>query len=145
MLNVRNIRRLVVVGGGTAGWFAALTLRRLFEKKVEIRVIESPDIGIVGVGEGGLINLIDALSRNNIAVSDFMIETGAAFKMGFCYGGWRGGGEQDKFDYLFANPKVEELAWSEFGGYPLISALIHQNYGLDKGVLGFVGRKKDYD
>jgi len=57
MLNLRNISRVVVIGGGTAGWFSALTLRRLFAPNVEVRVIESPAIGIVGVGEGGLLNL----------------------------------------------------------------------------------------
>lgn len=137
MLNIRSARRHVVVGGGTAGWFAALTLRRLFDPSIEVRLIESPDIGIVGVGEGGLINLIEALNRNGIPVSDFMRETGAAFKMGFCYEGWRGGGEQDRFYHLFADPKAEELGWSEFGGYPLMAALIHHNHALDGGVLGY--------
>ncbi|HVQ23921.1 MAG TPA: tryptophan 7-halogenase, partial [Planctomycetota bacterium] len=45
--------RLVIVGGGTAGWMAAsLMWKRWQGRAVEISVLESPEIGIVGVGEG---------------------------------------------------------------------------------------------
>jgi tryptophan halogenase len=56
MLNLRGMDRVVVVGGGTAGWFAALQLRQVFSPSVEIMVISAPEIPIVGVGEGGVLN-----------------------------------------------------------------------------------------
>lgn len=52
MLNVIDMKQVSVIGGGTAGWFAALTLRSMFAKNIEVVVIESPKIGIVGVGVG---------------------------------------------------------------------------------------------
>ncbi|MBJ8506865.1 tryptophan 7-halogenase [Acinetobacter seifertii] len=87
MLNLRSIKTISVVGGGTVGWFAALTMRQLFASNVNIQVIESPDIGVVGVGEGGLINLVQALNKLKIPTSEFMRETGASLK----WGGMRGG------------------------------------------------------
>ena len=45
--------RIVIVGGGTAGWMAAnLIAHRWRDRPVDVTVIESPDIGIIGVGEG---------------------------------------------------------------------------------------------
>ena len=137
MLNLRNARHVVVVGGGTAGWFAAITLRRMFSPLVEVRVVESPRIPIVGVGEGGLVNLINALNRLEIPTSEFMRETGATFKLGFSYEGWRTGADDDRYYHLFAAPNVEETKWNHGGFFPLISALLANGMDLHQYIPGF--------
>jgi tryptophan halogenase len=137
MLNLRNATRAVVIGGGTAGWFAALSLRRMFAPRVEVRVIESPDIGIVGVGEGGLLNLLDALRRNGIDLNDFVRETGAAFKLGFCYEGWRTGAEGDRYYHLFGRLGLQETDWMEGGFQPLLSGMVREGIELHRYIPGF--------
>ena len=48
-----NVRRIVIVGGGSAGWMTALTFARsLVDRGVQITVLESPAVGAIGVGEG---------------------------------------------------------------------------------------------
>lgn len=136
MIDLRNAQRIVVLGGGTAGWYAALTLRRLFSPRVDVRVIESSKIGIVGVGEGGLLNLVSGLIHNQIDIDEFVRETGAAFKWGFCYEGWRTGQEDDKFYHLFVSSQASASQWQENGFFPYFSAMINQNLPLDSYVRG---------
>jgi tryptophan halogenase len=124
MLDLTGTKRIAILGGGTAGWFAALTLRRIFSPAVEIMLIESPNIGVIGVGEGGLLNFIDGLNRNRIPVDEFIRETGAAYKLGFVYEGWRGGGREDNYYHLFGGAGIPELEWLQSGFYPLLSARI---------------------
>ncbi|MDR0781318.1 MAG: tryptophan 7-halogenase [Pseudomonadales bacterium] len=124
MLDLTNPKRIAIIGGGTAGWFAALTFRRLFSPAVEVTLIEAPEIPIIGVGEGGLINLVDGLIRNNIAIDDFIQSTGATYKFGFLYEGWRGGGREDVFYHLFGGANIPEFEWLQDGCFPLLSARI---------------------
>lgn len=135
MLNFRKAKRLVVLGGGTAGWFAAIAMRRLFSPNIEVRVIESSEIGIVGVGEGGLLNLAHAFERYQIPVDRFMAETDATYKWGFCYEGWRTGQEDDRYFHLFAGGGKAE--WAEYGFLPGFSALIGQQLPLSGYIRGF--------
>ncbi|MEN5173147.1 MULTISPECIES: tryptophan halogenase family protein [Acinetobacter] len=128
MLNLRGLNRVAVVGGGTAGWFAALQLRQVFSSSVEVVVISAPEIPIVGVGEGGVLNLLTVLHELNVDLKDFIDKTGSTLKLGFRYERWRTGKADDYYYHLFPLP-TPDFAWSEFGFNPYLSGLF--NHGID--------------
>ncbi|WP_313299177.1 tryptophan halogenase family protein [Diaphorobacter sp.] len=130
MLNLRGAKRVVILGGGTAGWYAALALRKIFSAAVEVRVIESSQIGIVGVGEGGLLNLQSALQALDIDLDEFKRETNGTYKWGFSYERWRTGAEDDRYFHPFASAQGAASQWERMGAYPLFSAMIHQGVEL---------------
>jgi tryptophan halogenase len=138
MLNLRTATHVVVLGGGTAGWFAALTLRKMFNPAVEVRVVESRRVPVagVGVGAGGLVNLVHTLNRLDIPTSEFMRETGGTFKLGFAYDGWRTGADDDRYYHLFAAPNADETRWNQAGFFPLISALLANRTELHRYIAG---------
>jgi tryptophan halogenase len=137
MLNLRDAKRITVIGGGTAGWFSALTLRKICDARVEVRVIESPTIGIIGVGEGGLVNLITSLNDLGIPIDEFVKETGAAYKLGFAYEGWRDASAADKYFHMFADVRAPAFAWADYGIHPYLSMLVHQQIPLEHAMAGF--------
>ncbi|USA55593.1 tryptophan 7-halogenase [Acinetobacter sp. C32I] len=128
MLNLRGLNRIVVVGGGTAGWFAALQLRQVFSSSVEVVVVSAPEIPIVGVGEGGVLNLLTVLHNLNVDLKDFIDKTGSTLKLGFRYERWRTGKADDYYYHLFSLP-TPDFAWNEFGFNPYLSGLF--NHGID--------------
>ena len=81
-------KRVAVVGGGTAGWLAALMLRRAWPGAA-VAVIESPTIPTVGVGEGSTSIFRQVLLDIGIDEDDFLRETGATLKFGIRHCGWR--------------------------------------------------------
>ncbi len=136
MINFQGIKRIVILGGGTAGWYAALALKKIFSPNVEIRVIESEKIGIVGVGEGGLLNFISALRFVDIDPDEFKQATNATFKWGFSYEGWRTGKADDVFYHPFGSASGVAAKWHENGHYPLFSLMINQGIQLDSYIRG---------
>ena len=78
----RAKQRVVVLGGGTAGWMTAAGLVRLLPDAVEVQLVESEDIGIVGVGEATLPHLRGFIETLGIDEAAFMEATRATFKLG---------------------------------------------------------------
>jgi len=81
--------RLAIVGGGTAGWMAAnLLAQRWQDQPIRITLVESPDIGIIGVGEGSTPSLKKFFEVLDIAEAEWMPACHATYKANIRFSGW---------------------------------------------------------
>jgi tryptophan halogenase len=88
-MNDRQIRSVVIVGGGTAGWMAAAGLSKSLDGMgVRIRLIESAQIGAIGVGEATIPPLMDFIRQLGIAEDELVREVKATYKLGIGYRDW---------------------------------------------------------
>jgi tryptophan halogenase len=88
-----RIRDVLIVGGGTAGWLAALYLNRALGDGVKITLVESTVIGRIGVGEATIPTLRFTLSFLGLSEEEWMPRCGATFKSGIKFSNWKGRGE----------------------------------------------------
>jgi tryptophan halogenase len=80
---------IVVVGGGTAGWLTSLMVKA-YHPSINITVVESEEIGILGAGEGTTNYFVQCLDRLNIPTSDLIKHCKATFKLGINFENWNG-------------------------------------------------------
>lgn len=79
---------VIIVGGGTAGWMAACLMAKHWGAATKITLVESPDIGIIGVGEGSTPQLKAFFDQLGISEGEWMPACNATYKTGIRFSGW---------------------------------------------------------
>lgn len=144
---LNDVNRIVIAGGGTAGWMAAAALSRLVGRKLSVTLVESEEIGIVGVGEATIPTLLTINRLLNIPEPEFIRETYGTFKLGIRFENWlREGhsyihsfGDTGKgcwaggFQHFWLRGRKENMA-GDYGDYcPELKAAEQGRFGLVSG------------
>ncbi|MCQ8183991.1 tryptophan 7-halogenase [Parvularcula sp. BGMRC 0090] len=124
------IRRIVIVGGGSAGWMTAAALAEAVGSTVAIELVESEAIGTVGVGEATIPPIRHFNTRLGIDERTFLKETQGSYKLGIEFVGWRTG--SDSYFHPFGQ------FGAEFDQTPFYQ------FWLAEHLAGRVGRIDDY-
>ncbi len=85
----RKIHKVVIAGGGTAGWMVAASLSKLLGKTLDITLLESELIGTVGVGEATIPTLLTLHELLKIDEKEFLAAVKGTFKLGISFESWR--------------------------------------------------------
>ncbi|BFM10085.1 tryptophan 7-halogenase [Simiduia litorea] len=91
-------KQIVILGGGTAGWIAANLMAVHWKDKFDITLVESPNIGTIGVGEGSTPPLRGFFSAIGVPESEWMNECQATYKVGITFKDWS---VKSGFDHYF--------------------------------------------
>lgn len=126
----QTIRKVVIAGGGTAGWMAAAALARQLGPLLEITLVESEDIGTVGVGESTIPTARTFNALLGINEPEFMAATQATFKLGISFENWGEIGDR----YIHSFGQVGKSTW--MGGF--------HHFWLQACQQGFGGDLGDY-
>ena len=125
-----RIKRMVVVGGGTAGWMTAAVFSRTMGETLDIRVVESDAIGTVGVGESTIPQIRNVNTFLGIDEDAMLKATSGTFKLAIQYNDWVRPGHS--YPHAFGDV-----------GLPL-GPLPFQHYWLRRRVEGGVGDLSGY-
>jgi len=104
------VKAVVIVGGGTAGWLTAGIIAARHQARMKaggfsVTLIESPDIRIIGVGEGTWPTLRSSLEKMGVSETALFRECDAAFKQGGKFSGWATGAKDDYYYHPLMVPQ----------------------------------------
>ena len=103
-----SVSKIVIVGGGSAGWLTAgllaSELRGDTRAPVDVTLVESPDVGTIGVGEGTWPTMRATLKKIGISEIEFLMRCTASFKQGTQFLGWTTGAADDRYYHPFSAP-----------------------------------------
>jgi tryptophan halogenase len=122
------VRKVVITGGGTAGWVTAAALSRQFGELLDISLVESEEIGTVGVGEATFPTILAFHRLLELDEREFMRAAKATFKLGISFENWGGLGDR----YIHAFGTIGRSTWmGDFQHFWL--AAQEQGFGGDLG------------
>ena len=104
----QTVRKIVIAGGGTAGWMAAASLSKLIGKNLDITLVESEQIGTVGVGEATIPTILTLHELLKMKEQDFVATVQGTFKLGISFENWKNVGE----DYIHAFGFTGKDCWA---------------------------------
>ena len=108
------VKRIVIVGGGTAGWMTAMILAHaLIGRGVSITLLESPTVDIIGVGEGSTPWLRGFFDGLDIEESEWMPACNATYKCGIRFDGWSTKPGFESYFHPFAS-MLDNLTMTQF-------------------------------
>ena len=128
-----RIQSVVIVGGGTSGWMCAALLSKLFGRALEIRVVESDEIGTVGVGEATIPQIRNFNGTLGLDENEFVRETQGSFKLGIQFVNWLREGH--RYIHAFGTVGGRDLGLVQFYHYWL--KLRQAGMGADLGAYTF--------
>lgn len=91
---MKPVSRVVIVGGGTAGWMVASALSKTFGRNLQVDLIESDEIGTVGVGEATIPPIRNFHLLLELGEAEFLAAVNGTFKLGIEFRNWGGLGER---------------------------------------------------
>jgi tryptophan halogenase len=113
-MKIEPVRNIVIVGGGTAGWMTASALAKVLEGRYTIRLVESDEIGIIGVGEATIPHIINFNTSLEIDEDEFMRATQATFKLGIEFVNWGAIGDRYIHGFGFVGQASQALPFHHF-------------------------------
>ena len=114
------IKSVVIAGGGTAGWMTAAAVAKVLGPRLTITLVESEEIGIVGVGEATIPSILQFNSLLRIDEDEFVRQTQATFKLAIEFANWRSKGHAYRHNF---GPQGRDLAYIPFHHYWLHETL----------------------
>jgi len=140
---VQPIQNIVIVGGGTAGWLTAGVIAARHQGRMKsgftVTLIESPDIKIIGVGEGTWPTLRGTLEKMGVSETDLFRHCDAAFKQGARFDRWTTGAQDDGYYHPLMLPQGFHQVnlvphWLEKGGGSFCDTVTPQGALCDDGL-----------
>jgi tryptophan 7-halogenase len=113
-MSARQIRNIVIVGGGTAGWISAAALSKLLPDSIEITLVESEAIGTVGVGEATIPQIRRLNGVLGLDEDDFVRATHGTFKLGIEFSDWGRIGERYLHTFGDAGINLASLPFHQY-------------------------------
>ena len=144
------VRKIVIVGGGTAGWMAAAALAKILgTQDREITLVESEEIGAIGVGEATIPAIILFNKMLEIDEDEFVRATHATFKLGIDFVNWRKLGHRYFHQFGLIGAELKNgvsfthywMRWRNMGGEPDVMQFSPETVAAKEGRFGKPGPK----